>query len=175
MLLLLITLLGVTQPKEAPLLGTLTTSLLCLAMGAQNALVTRLSGAVVRTTHLTGVVTDLGIEAVRFLGFVRTTFAGHAPWTALRLAIASHRAPEFQRIRLLSAILGSFLAGAVLGPWLYVRQGASALIVPALVLLALVLFDHLVGLGHPTVATAPGAAPPGAEVPKPVVPPAPPN
>ena len=35
-------------------------------MGMQNSLVTRLSGAVVRTTHLTGVVTDLGIEAARW-------------------------------------------------------------------------------------------------------------
>lgn len=36
--------------------------LLCAAMGMQNSFVTRLSGAVVRTTHLTGVVTDLAIE-----------------------------------------------------------------------------------------------------------------
>ena len=36
--------------------------LLSFSMGMQNSLVTRLSGSVVRTTHLTGVVTDLGIE-----------------------------------------------------------------------------------------------------------------
>ena len=40
--------------------------LLCVAMGMQNSFVTRLSGAVVRTTHLTGVVTDLGIESARW-------------------------------------------------------------------------------------------------------------
>src|SRR3954466_13762178 len=40
--------------------------LLCLAMGLQNSLVTRLSGAIVRTTHLTGVVTDLAIESARW-------------------------------------------------------------------------------------------------------------
>ena len=35
---------------------------LLFAMGLQNALVTRISGALVRTTHLTGLFTDLGIE-----------------------------------------------------------------------------------------------------------------
>jgi len=33
-----------------------------LAMGLQNATVTRISGGVVRTTHVTGVITDLGME-----------------------------------------------------------------------------------------------------------------
>ena len=35
------------------------------AMGLQNATITKISGAVVRTTHLTGVVTDLGLEGVQ--------------------------------------------------------------------------------------------------------------
>lgn len=35
---------------------------LAFAMGMQNAVVTRFSGAVVRTTHITGVITDLGME-----------------------------------------------------------------------------------------------------------------
>src|SRR5262249_37772568 len=39
------------------LLRDLEACLLCAAMGMQNSLVTRLSGAVVRTTHLTGVLT----------------------------------------------------------------------------------------------------------------------
>lgn len=42
-------------------------SLLLLAMGIQNALVTRISSAVVRTTHLTGMFTDLGIELSQLL------------------------------------------------------------------------------------------------------------
>lgn len=36
--------------------------LLLFAMGLQNSLVTRISQSVVRTTHLTGIFTDLGIE-----------------------------------------------------------------------------------------------------------------
>ena len=37
------------------------------AMGLQNATITRISGSVVRTTHLTGIVTDLGVEGVQFV------------------------------------------------------------------------------------------------------------
>lgn len=40
-------------------------ALLCLASGIQNATITSSSGAVVRTTHLTGITTDLGIGLVR--------------------------------------------------------------------------------------------------------------
>lgn len=39
-------------------------ALLCLASGIQNASVTSASGAVLRTTHLTGMTTDLGIGLV---------------------------------------------------------------------------------------------------------------
>ncbi|HEU4534172.1 MAG TPA: YoaK family protein, partial [Polyangiaceae bacterium] len=49
--------------------------LLCVSMGMQNSLVTRLSGAVVRTTHLTGVTTDLGIEAARWFRYGRAAAA----------------------------------------------------------------------------------------------------
>ena len=36
--------------------------LLCFIMGLQNAVITKVSGAVIRTTHVTGIVTDIGIE-----------------------------------------------------------------------------------------------------------------
>jgi uncharacterized membrane protein YoaK (UPF0700 family) len=38
-----------------------TVMLLCFTMGLQNAILTKISGAVIRTTHLTGMVTDVGI------------------------------------------------------------------------------------------------------------------
>ncbi|MEC9434220.1 MAG: YoaK family protein [Pseudomonadota bacterium] len=43
------------------------TLLLCFLMGLQNAVITKLSGATIRTTHVTGLVTDLGIEIGRAL------------------------------------------------------------------------------------------------------------
>ena len=41
--------------------------LLCFAMGLQNAMITKISGAVIRTTHMTGMVTDIGIEVGQHL------------------------------------------------------------------------------------------------------------
>ncbi len=82
--------------------------LLSMAMGVQNSLVTRLSGAVVRTTHLTGIVTDLGIEAARWVRFAvrggRTSPTSRAP-----------SRPDANKTFLLSTILVGFTVGAVLG------------------------------------------------------------
>jgi uncharacterized membrane protein YoaK (UPF0700 family) len=88
--------------------------LLCAAMGVQNSLVTRLSGAVVRTTHLTGVVTDLGIETARWFRWWR----GHLS-KELHHKLSSGRNPRERpvvaKIRLHSVIVSTFTLGAVLG------------------------------------------------------------
>ena len=42
-------------------------ALLCMICGTQNGLITLVSKSVVRTTHLTGITTDLGIGLVRVL------------------------------------------------------------------------------------------------------------
>jgi len=42
-------------------------ALLCLTCGVQNGTITTVSKSVVRTTHLTGITTDLGIGIARFL------------------------------------------------------------------------------------------------------------
>jgi len=46
--------------------------ILLFAMGLQNATVTRISNAVVRTTHLTGLLTDLGIDLSQLLFYSRS-------------------------------------------------------------------------------------------------------
>jgi len=46
----------------APLFMPLTVVLLCFIMGLQNAVITKISRAEIRTTHVTGLVTDIGIE-----------------------------------------------------------------------------------------------------------------
>src|SRR5690606_35802020 len=53
--------------KEPFPYSILLASALLFAMGLQNALVTRVSQSVVRTTHLTGLFTDLGIELSQML------------------------------------------------------------------------------------------------------------
>ncbi|MBL8951571.1 MAG: DUF1275 domain-containing protein [Myxococcaceae bacterium] len=90
-------------------------AVLCAAMGMQNSLVTRLSGAVIRTTHLTGVVTDLGIEAARWLRWQQTR----------------RERPQRSRIALLAVIVATFVAGAVAGGTLTARFDRHAMGLPA--------------------------------------------
>ncbi len=122
------------------------TSLLCFAMGMQNALVTRISGAVVRTTHVTGIVTDLGIETFHVARWYVSHIRGNgiAAWLHGVKQIAND--PEFDRGRLHVAIFVSFFSGAVVGPVLYLRYGADAMFVPVVVLVALAVFDASFGL-----------------------------
>jgi len=57
-----------TRPGASSGLSTAATViLLCFVMGLQNALITKVSRAEIRTTHMTGIVTDLGIELGRAL------------------------------------------------------------------------------------------------------------
>ncbi|MFN7135133.1 MAG: YoaK family protein, partial [Myxococcales bacterium] len=98
--------------------------LLSFSMGMQNALIPPLAGTVIRTTHLTGVLTDLGVGAVRYLR---------------RPADPDLR----QRLALHLTLLLAFLAGATLGALGFLAGGFSALAVPALALLAVALFDAL--------------------------------
>ena len=157
MTLLAVTLLGLLQVHFA--LGRpITMLLLCFAMGAQNALVTKLSGAVVRTTHLTGIVTDLGIESVRAIVWFRNK-ARLAPLEEkVRLLTHFREFPELKRLRLHAAIFLSFFFGAVIGPLLYLREGYTAMLFPIVVLTALLLFDAAIGL-RPAEETATPPAP----------------
>lgn len=84
--------------------------LAAMACGLQNAMATTFSGAVIRTTHLSGMFTDVGIGL------------GHAL-----------RGMPLQKRRLLLSglIIGSFLAGGVLGATLFARFQYAALLVPA--------------------------------------------
>lgn len=63
-------------------------ALLCLASGLQNACITSAFGAVVRTTHLTGTTTDLGIGLVRIIsGIHHHTFRQEYRATLIRAGL----------------------------------------------------------------------------------------
>lgn len=80
------------------------------AAGLQNAMATTYSGAILRTTHVTGIVTDIG------------SALGHA----LRgLDI------DLPRIRLYLLVLAGFVAGGVSGAALFRHLGTNALFFPA--------------------------------------------
>jgi uncharacterized membrane protein YoaK (UPF0700 family) len=100
--------------------------LLCLlgfSMGLQNAIITKISGAVIRTTHITGMVTDIGIEL------------GKALYWNRHLHLEPVRADR-PRLALLLMLVGLFFSGGALGAFLYPRIGFN-LMLPLALLLAL--------------------------------------
>jgi uncharacterized membrane protein YoaK (UPF0700 family) len=114
--------------------STQMTALLCCAMGVQNAIVTKLSGARIRTTHMTGVVTDIGIEIARTIDD------------------KLHGQPEpHRKLRLHVAVLLSFTVGATLGPLGYLSFGHLAMLFPDALLVLLAIFDLLYGLSAHTM------------------------
>lgn len=138
---------AVALTTEATLLGIVFTEmlrgrdaqvpalLLCAAMGMQNSLVTRLSGAIVRTTHLTGVITDLGIEAARWFRWWRRSLSTKLGVTLAFGANATER-PARQKTLLLGTIGGAFTLGSVAGAVAALRFAREALVIPAALLLA---------------------------------------
>lgn len=135
---------GLSRTRHPRLLDGMA-SLLCLAMGMQNGLVTRLSGAIVRTTHLTGIVTDLGIETARRLRWYVDRLGG---W---RTSEAARHRPD-ERWGLLLAITLSFIFGAVSGAMLTARVSRWAMCLPAALLAVASAFAFYQGLSRRPIA-----------------------
>ena len=121
----------------------LTVMLLCFMMGLQNAVITKLSNAEIRTTHMTGVVTDIGIELGKLMYWNRTERPGQLPVAA-----------DLARLRLLSMLVSSFFAGALTGAIGFQHFGYVATVPLAIALCGLAvapIFDdmkHWAGAGH---------------------------
>lgn len=93
-------------------------ALLCLCSGIQNGTVTSASGAVVRTTHLTGITTDLGIGLVRVLTPGRSVAA---------------KAHEHKVNGMRGGIILSFGLGSTVASFLYFQFQYLAFLLPALI------------------------------------------
>lgn len=106
------------------------------AMGLQNAAITRISSGVVRTTHVTGVLTDLGLESVQFLWWLRDRAKGR-PGAIKPLASQ----PTARRLALLASIMGSFALGAGLGTLAYANFPSQSMIPPVLFLVWIIYQD----------------------------------
>jgi uncharacterized membrane protein YoaK (UPF0700 family) len=100
---------------------------LLFAMGLQNSFVTTISNAVVRTTHLTGLFTDLGIELSQ-LFFPKT----HPNKDKIKATI-----------KLRISIISFFFLGGLVGGFLFssLKLNLNTLIFPALVLIVSLLYD----------------------------------
>jgi uncharacterized membrane protein YoaK (UPF0700 family) len=118
-------LLGAQLSQFEGLLVPFTVVLLCFIMGLQNAVVTKLSQAVIRTTHMTGIVTDLGIEIGKLVYWNQGGTADPA----------LHVRADRQRIAVLAGLLGCFLAGGIAGAFGFKALG-YVFTVPLAVLLA---------------------------------------
>lgn len=103
--------------------------LLLFAMGMQNSFVTKISNAIVRTTHLTGLFTDLGIELSQ-LFFPKTH---------------PNREKIKATIKLRIFIICFFFLGGIIGGYLYsgLDLKLNTLIFGALILLLSLFYDDL--------------------------------
>ncbi|MFG6459187.1 YoaK family protein [Roseateles sp. BYS96W] len=98
-------LLGAWLAGLGALLVPAAVAVLCFTMGLQNALITKVSRAEIRTTHVTGIVTDLGIEIGRALYGLDANAA---------------------RLRLLGGLLLAFAIGGLVGAWAFKTVGYTA-------------------------------------------------
>lgn len=103
-LLLVFGLLGATLNRQTPFTVPLTVLVLAFTMGLQNALMSKISASQIRTTHMTGVITDMGIE----LGKLFYWNQGARP---PELQVRANRI----KLRLHAMLLGAFMAGGVVG------------------------------------------------------------
>lgn len=103
-LLLCFGLLGARLEHIEGLFVPITVILLCFIMGLQNAVITKLSHAEIRTTHVTGIVTDIGIELGKLIY-----------WNAAVKASQQRVIADRQRLKVLTALLAFFFIGGVAG------------------------------------------------------------
>lgn len=105
-----------------------TVVVLCFMMGLQNAVITKVSNAEIRTTHLTGMITDIGIELGKLVY-----------WNHLPESVASPVRVNLQRLATLSALVGAFFLGGVIGALGFKHLGYAMTLPLALLLASLAL------------------------------------
>jgi len=104
-----------------------TVMLLCFTMGLQNAIVTKLSNAVIRTTHLTGMFTDIGIALGRMV-----------------LRVEEDRPEEeLAKVRLLASLIAMFFVGGTIGALGFKHVGFLFTLPLAMILVVLAVMPIL--------------------------------
>jgi len=126
-------LLGSNLGQHEWLFVPATVMLLCFIMGLQNAIITKLSGARIRTTHVTGLVTDMGIELGKLF-----YWNGGRNNPARPLVIADRR-----KLKMLASLVALFFIGGSAGAIGFKHLGFAASLVLAGVLLMLAIVPVL--------------------------------
>lgn len=127
MLLLVFGLLGANLELFVDVFVPSTVLLLCFIMGLQNAIVTKISCAEIRTTHMTGVITDLGIELGRLAYWNRTHDANNEHFVRA----------DRDKLRIHALILALFFTGGLAGALAFKHVGFSATVPIAALLMAM--------------------------------------
>ncbi|RXZ33245.1 DUF1275 domain-containing protein [Oxalobacteraceae bacterium CAVE-383] len=94
----------------------LTVMLLCFIMGLQNATSTKATRSEVRTTHVTGLVTDIGIELGKMFYWNRSRIKGETAYVA----------SDHQRLRFMLTLFAMFICGGLLGALGFKHIGFSS-------------------------------------------------
>lgn len=93
-------------------------ALLCLTSGLQNAIVTTAFGSTIRTTHLTGITTDLG------LGLIRVLFNTHG----------SHsRRKEIKANWMRTSIIATFILGSLVSSMIFLKAQFWGFLIPVVI------------------------------------------
>ncbi len=124
LILFLVAIFGQTLISQNP--NLLAFSLL-FAMGVQNSLVTKISNAIVRTTHLTGLFTDLGIELSQLFFY----------------KLKDQREKLYSSIKLRVTIISFFFLGGLLGGIFYSTIQLYVLTIAGTILLIGIIYDDL--------------------------------
>jgi uncharacterized membrane protein YoaK (UPF0700 family) len=122
-LLLLFGLIGARLERIQGLFVPATIMLLCFTMGLQNAVITKISKSEIRTTHVTGLVTDIGIELGKLAYW--NGFQGDP-----RLRVVADRS----RLLVLSLLVFAFFLGGLLGALSFQHIGYATTLPLALLL-----------------------------------------
>ena len=128
LLLLIFGLMGATLNRQTPFAVPLTVLVLSFTMGLQNALVSKISSSQIRTTHMTGIITDIGIELGKLFYWNRTASPFESRVRANRI-----------KLRLLSTLLAAFIVGGLVGAAGFRYVGFIWVVPLAILLLALSL------------------------------------
>jgi uncharacterized membrane protein YoaK (UPF0700 family) len=127
---------GERTPREFILVG-----LAAAAMGLQNATITQISRGQVRTTHVTGVLTDLGQEFVQYCWWLLDRPRNHIHDKSSGNGNHGTDHATGRRLLLLAAIFFFFATGAGLGTLMYTWRAPAAMFVPVLFLIWIVYQD----------------------------------
>lgn len=103
---------------------------LCFCSGVQNATVTSASGSVIRTTHLTGITTDLGLSLMKYLSFYPRS------WNKTD-ELTSQRSKDKLNIIIRMGLILSFILGSVFGGVVFLNFEYLGFFLPCAISLAL--------------------------------------